>query len=190
VSYGWLRPEKDKGTHIEGVRLEVEITKTRWEEYNWVKELVPYKSYVLDAATGYIRHWHILPEILSNMGHTVVAVDTNPLTMQMPRDQRIARHVMDITDLQLPDRTFDVVTCVSTLEHMPEEARRQFINEATRILKPSGTLLVTADNYPGMTPGYLKDLCDDAFNCGEPDLGDPPEFPGGKRVAYLHGFRK
>jgi ubiquinone/menaquinone biosynthesis C-methylase UbiE len=190
MSYGWLPPITSKGTSIEGILLDVEGTKTRYEEYTWVKELVPYKSYVLDAAAGYVPGWHILPEVLSVMGHKVVAVDINPETLTMPADQSIVRKVMDITDLQFHDRTFDVVTCVSTLEHMSEEARKLFITEAARVLKPSGTLLVTADNYPGMTPGYLKELCDDAFKCGDPDLGELKSFAGGKRVAYLHAFRK
>lgn len=189
MSYGWLEPIEPKGTSVEGVQLDVVGTKTRYEEYMWVKELVPHRSYVLDAATGYVQGWHILPEVLSNMGHKIVAVDMNPLTLQMPTDQSIVRKVMNITDLQFRDRTFDVVTCVSTLEHMPEEARRLFITEAKRVLKPSGTLLVTVDNYPGMSPEYLKELCDDAFRCGEPEPGDGT-FSGGKRVAYLHGFRK
>jgi SAM-dependent methyltransferase len=190
MSYGWLPHIPTSPTVIEGVYLDKGSTKTRSEEYTWAAERVPWGSYVLDAASGYVVDWHILPQILDKLNCRIEAVDMNPATLLMPTPQSVVRKVMDITDLKYPDRTFDVVTCISTVEHMSAEAREKFVIEAKRVLKPAGALLVTADNYPGISPEYLSELFDPHFLVGEYEHTDNGDFPRGKRVAFLHAFRK
>ncbi|MHC5033688.1 MAG: glycosyltransferase, partial [Planctomycetota bacterium] len=66
---------------------------------------------------------------------------------------------MDITDLALPDRSFDVVCCSHVLEHVPED--RKALAEVHRVLKPGGWALIQVPLYgeetveaPGMSdPG-------------------------------------
>ncbi|MBW2269950.1 MAG: methyltransferase domain-containing protein [Deltaproteobacteria bacterium] len=43
---------------------------------------------------------------------------------------------MDITDIQLPDASFDVIICNHVLEHVPED--RRAMRELCRILRPDG----------------------------------------------------
>ena len=43
---------------------------------------------------------------------------------------------MDITRIQFPDDTFDVIYCSHVLEHVPED--RQAMREFHRVLKPGG----------------------------------------------------
>jgi hypothetical protein len=43
---------------------------------------------------------------------------------------------MDVTDIQYPDNTFDVVYCSHVLEHVPDD--RKAIRELARVLKPEG----------------------------------------------------
>ncbi len=53
------------------------------------------------------------------------------------------RHAMvkaDITDLQFPDETFDVLYCSHVLEHVPDD--RQGIRECCRVLKRTGWALI------------------------------------------------
>lgn len=53
----------------------------------------------------------------------------------------------DATALPFPDNSFDVVTCFSSLEHLPDERKqRQWMCEMVRVTKPGGQLLVTVDN--------------------------------------------
>jgi Methyltransferase domain len=43
---------------------------------------------------------------------------------------------MDITDIQYPDNSFDVIYCSHVLEHVPDD--RKAMRELARVLKPSG----------------------------------------------------
>jgi SAM-dependent methyltransferase len=46
---------------------------------------------------------------------------------------------MDITDIRLPDATFDVIHCSHVLEHVPDD--RKAMRELCRILRPNGWAL-------------------------------------------------
>lgn len=56
-----------------------------------------------------------------------------------------------------PDEYFDVITCIETLEHLPEEAIFPMLKELKRILRPNGILLIT-------TP-YSENLDQNLFYC-------------------------
>jgi SAM-dependent methyltransferase len=43
---------------------------------------------------------------------------------------------VDITDLQFPDNSFDIIYCSHVLEHVPDD--RKAMRELSRVLKPSG----------------------------------------------------
>ena len=57
-------------------------------------------------------------------------------------DQTKLDYVCDIAQIPVPDASFDTILCVEVFEHIPNpvEALREF----QRILKPGGTLLLTA----------------------------------------------
>lgn len=63
---------------------------------------------------------------------------------------------MDITDIQYPDNSFDVILCTHVLEHVPDD--RQAMRELRRVLKPDGWAVlqvpITSDHIiedPGIT---------------------------------------
>lgn len=51
----------------------------------------------------------------------------------------------DLTRLPFPDASFDLVSCISVLEHMPPDTRTRGVREMARVLKPGGQLLLTYD---------------------------------------------
>ena len=83
-------------------------------------------------------------------------------------------YICDATDIPVPDASFDVVLCTEVLEHCPEPIR--VINEIARILRPGGTLILTAPLgsgihqepyhfYGGYTPfWYEKFLAEAGFD--------------------------
>src|SRR5690348_7241307 len=74
-------------------------------------------------------------------------------------------YVSDIAAIPVPDGSFDVVLCTEVLEHVAEPIRA--VKELARILKPGGTLLLTAPlgsflhqepfhYYGGYTPHWYR----------------------------------
>jgi len=47
---------------------------------------------------------------------------------------------MDVTDIQYPDDTFDVIYCSHVLEHVPDD--RKAMSEFARVLKPGGWAVI------------------------------------------------
>jgi SAM-dependent methyltransferase len=54
--------------------------------------------------------------------------------------------------LPFRDAVFDVVTSIEVIEHMDESAAGNLLEEAVRVLKPGGRLLVSTPNYGGPWP--------------------------------------
>jgi SAM-dependent methyltransferase len=54
--------------------------------------------------------------------------------------------VCDTTRLPFPDRHFDTVTMLACLNHVPRSMRGQVLQEARRVLKDGGQLLITMIN--------------------------------------------
>ncbi len=56
---------------------------------------------------------------------------------------------MDITDIQYPDDTFDVIYCSHVLEHVPDD--KKAIREFYRVLKPEGWAILLVPILDGPT---------------------------------------
>jgi predicted SAM-dependent methyltransferase len=74
-------------------------------------------------------------------------------------------YVSDVANIPVPDESFDVIVCTEVLEHVPEPI--EALRELSRILRPSGRLLITAPlgsglhlmpyhYYGGYTPQWFK----------------------------------
>ena len=78
-------------------------------------------------------------------------------------------YVSDITNIPVPENSFDYILCTETLEHVPEPI--EALREMARILKPGGRMFLTAPAmsglhqlpyhfYSGYTPFWYKHFCE------------------------------
>lgn len=76
---------------------------------------------------------HVAPEVrLSHLFQRQTSIDY--LSADFSNPDAMVR--MDITDIQYPDNTFDVIYCSHVLEHVPDD--RKAMREFHRVLKPGG----------------------------------------------------
>lgn len=65
----------------------------------------------------------------------------------------------DLTALPFRPSAFDVVTCVSVLEHMPPDTRAMGVRDMARVLKPGGRLILTYDRHEHDLTRELVEAC-------------------------------
>jgi len=53
-------------------------------------------------------------------------------------------HVGDMAQLGVPDESIDVVCCLEGIEHVPMDVGKKFLQEAWRVLRPHGRLLISS----------------------------------------------
>lgn len=63
-----------------------------------------------------------------------------------------ADHIVDMEDLPFADGTFDSVTMIATINHIPRDRRIPELREAHRALRSGGNIIVT---QPNPVAGYL-----------------------------------
>jgi 2-polyprenyl-3-methyl-5-hydroxy-6-metoxy-1,4-benzoquinol methylase len=76
----------------------------------------------------------------------------------------LARHGVtymfgDLTALPFRPSAFDIVTCVSVLEHMSPDTRAVGVRDMARVLKPGGRLIVTYDRHEHDLTQELIEAC-------------------------------
>jgi len=110
---------------------------------------------VLDCACGE----GIGVNLLARIARNVTGVDINPETIKKALSLVQTSNVRFIqgSALKLPfeDSTFEVVTSVETIEHIPQQYHNQLLSEFRRVLKPSGKFYLTTPNKDRTSPGRV-----------------------------------
>ncbi|GAC1313639.1 MAG: hypothetical protein NVSMB2_01850 [Chloroflexota bacterium] len=111
---------------------------------------------ILDLGCGVVPfcNW------MSTRGHQVFAIDPLARDIEFLTSNDLnavyGSHVQYEVGLgehlRFPDDTFDVVTCISVLEHTTPGNDRLVLWEAARVLKPGGNLILTFDVAPEPVP--------------------------------------
>jgi SAM-dependent methyltransferase len=154
----------------------------------------PHRSpLVLDVATGTGR----LPDALLNHVHfqgRVVGLDLSRRMLAVAADkmaadgERVAWLWGPAEKLPFADRTFDVVTCLESLEFMRDPAR--VLAEMARVLRPDGLLLITNRLGTWTMPGKLfseTELTAVLEGCGIGDVLVEPWQEDYQRVWGIKG---
>ncbi|MGH7194890.1 MAG: methyltransferase domain-containing protein, partial [Candidatus Saccharimonadales bacterium] len=108
---------------------------------------LPEKADLLDIGCGagyHVRH-------LARKAKRVVAIDTDGVALNVARrrarSSRVAFLHYDGVHLPFADGSFDAVTLLDVLEHVPH--RREFVQEICRVLRPGGVWTVSVP-YRGL----------------------------------------
>ncbi len=106
-------------------------------------------KFVLDAACGVGYGSAELARVATR----VVGVDVDDAAVSYARSRyggsNIEFETMDVTSLRFGDASFDVLVSFETIEHVAD--REAFLREVTRVLRPSGTFVVSTPNAPRTT---------------------------------------
>lgn len=124
-------------------------------EYSFILDHINHrkKLKIIDIGSGVT----ILPNILSQMGNDVDALDPSPdwkmanskigslYNNFFKTDVRYNNnYISSIHDNEI----YDVITCVSVLEHLPTDELKNTLNKMIDILKSGGLLIMTIDYCP------------------------------------------
>jgi SAM-dependent methyltransferase len=98
-----------------------------------------------------------LVEVLEQFGE-VFNADISKEALEFCREKGI-KNLSQVTDgkLKFPDHCFDVIVATDVLEHIDEE--ESALKEWRRVLKPSGTLLLTVPAYQWLWSAHDDALC-------------------------------
>ncbi len=93
------------------------------------------------------RFLHVAPErVIQSKLRTAANIDYLSGDLQSPK----ADIKLDITDIDMPDASFDVIYCSHVLEHIPDDHKA--MSELYRVLKPGGwAILLVPSNRKGLT---------------------------------------
>lgn len=130
-----------------GYSYSSEVRTSRFIEYSWVlRNLdVPFGRMLDVGSTG-----STFPILLASFGYDVYSIDVREY--EWKTHPNLTAVVGDIRKTEFPNRFFDRVTAVSTIEHvglgrygdpLDPDGDRKALLEIARILKPQGKLLMT-----------------------------------------------
>lgn len=124
---------------------------------------------VLDAACGAGYG----SRLLASTAAAVTGVDIDPETVAFARTHYSAPNVRfeaaSVVDLPFPAATFDVITSFETFEHMNANDQSAFLDEAKRVLKGDGVLIVSTpdknvtDTFGTDNPYHLREVTESQF---------------------------
>lgn len=131
--------------HFDGERFvpecQREICYEHWHRYAFASQFAADLK-VLDAACGEGYGAYLL----AGSAAEVVGVDLSEeaVAHAMARystAENLHFEVADVTQLNFPEKTFDLIVSFETLEHL--EAQEQMLDEFRRVLKPNGKLVIS-----------------------------------------------
>lgn len=159
------------------------LPETWWSrpyEYEWCRTLISPNDIVLDAACGIshplkfylggvckevhacdfdarISSWEaISQEVIQDVGQPALQLITNHQGWS-----KVQYAQASITDLPYEDNYFDIIFCISVLEHLRHVDQDLSLKEFARTVKPGGQIALTFD-YPTVDLQQLKRAAESA----------------------------
>jgi ubiquinone/menaquinone biosynthesis C-methylase UbiE len=164
-----------------------------WKELEFLQEHVKPNQSVLDIGCGNGR----LLNLFEGTPLDYTGIDSSNELIKIARknhgDQGVFIHGNALA-LPFEDNSFDVVFSIAVIHHIPSKGfRKQFVDEAYRVLKPGGTMIITTWNirrwqfFRERFTHTVKKI----FGLSKFDFGDVIlTFGKKKNQRYIHAFTK
>ena len=171
-----------RGDYQHRARQEGNPVQRFWHAHKWplvVQQLEPHSDdRVLDVGAGSSQ---VSPE-LSDRCALACAVDVSPAPLHFLRELDRANgrlHLVagDIHTLPFRAGSFDRITVLEVVEHLPADGVPRYLAELRRLLAPGGRLLLTTPNYRSYWP-VLEYLID--------HLGGAAQMGGAQHITRFH----
>ncbi len=112
-----------------------------------------------------------LTELLADAGLETHAADYSPKSVAHIEQKMTGRSnwkgakLIENASTPYPDDSFDLVTCIETIEHVPNGELASLISEMRRVLRPGGVLLITTPNAEDLEENLnYCPFCDTEFH--------------------------
>lgn len=139
---------------------DIELTMEHYQRYYSVLPLIRGKN-ILDAACGEGYG----TALLAQEAAWVTGVDISPDAIARAKEnygtcRNIEFMEASIATLPFADQSMDVVVSFETIEHVPEDIQRRFLDEIARVLKKDGFLIMSTPNKEIYSdrPGYHNEF--------------------------------
>ena len=117
-------------------------------EYRWASTIVDVRGLdVLDLGVGLPSQYGWYRYALEHLvPRRYCGIDFDDrIREEELRESGLTIQWMDMTALDFPDASFDVIYCLSVFEHLPADSLERACAEAYRVMRPGGRLVVTLD---------------------------------------------
>jgi len=118
------------------------------KRYNFAKQFCANKI-VLDAACGVGYGAHYLAEVAKEVVGVDASLEAIAYAKEHYQRENIRFKVMNVHNLEFPDKYFDIVCSFETLEHLQEPIR--FISKVKWVLKDDGVFIVSTPHVKRTT---------------------------------------
>ena len=132
-----------------------------WKRISRVFERLDKGGHVLDVGTGAGQFVNALA--LSGEFRSVTTIDPTRFNKYIELSDQIVRHDMSIAAMEFGDDSFDVVTCMEVLEHLPEDVFAAAIEELRRVCRGQLVITVPYREPPPLAATHVRRFEDSDF---------------------------
>lgn len=132
-----------------------------WKRISRVFERLDKGGHVLDVGSGAGQFVNALA--LSGEFQSVTTIDPTRFNKYIELSDEIVRQDMSIAAMEFDDDSFDVVTCMEVLEHLPEAVFAAAIDELRRVCRGQLVITVPYREPPPLAKTHVRRFEDEDF---------------------------